>query len=77
MGFVVSFRRGAEVAEARLACVGARDDRVRLRPILGFRNLQPWARLNLTRAEYRVVMRGRTENIRPLECGKSVKEKLR
>ncbi|WP_419933724.1 hypothetical protein [Candidatus Palauibacter sp.] len=67
---------GAQVAEGRLACVGTGNDRVRLRPILGYTTLQPWVRLNLTRAEYRVEMRGRTEHIRPLASGNSVKEKL-
>lgn len=68
---------GAEVAEERLARVGTGNERVRLRPILGFSALQPWVRLNLTLAEYCIEMQDRTEHIRPVECGNSVKDKLR
>ncbi len=67
---------GAHVAEERLARVGTGNNRVRLRPILGYTTLQPWVRLNLTTAEYQVELRGRTEHIRPLASGNSVKEKL-
>lgn len=67
---------GARVAEERLAGVGTGRDSVRLRPILGFSRLHPFLLRYLTKAEYRVAMRGRTEQIRPLECGNSVKKKL-
>ncbi|WP_419164647.1 hypothetical protein [Candidatus Palauibacter sp.] len=67
---------GAEVAEERLASVGGGTVRVRLRPILGFSRLHPFLSRYLTTAEYYIEMQGRTQHIRPLECGSRVKEKL-
>jgi len=68
---------GAEVAEVGLASVGTGHDRVRVRPILGFSKLHPFVPRHLTKPEYRIEMRGRTELIRPVECGNSIRDKLR
>ena len=69
---------GAGVAETQLANVGSDNEQVRLRPILGFgKTLQSWVQRNLTKPEYRITMRGRTEQIRPLKCGGKIREKLR
>ena len=67
-------RAGAEVAEKRL---GTGDDRLRLRPVLGFSHMEKWVQLKLTTSKYLVTMRGRTEQIRPLKCGGKIREKLR
>jgi hypothetical protein len=69
---------GASVAEAQFANVGADTGQIRLRPILGFgKTLQSWVQRNLTKPEYRIAMCGRTEQIRPLNCGGKIREKLR
>ena len=68
---------GADVAQERLACVKTGTEQVRLRPILGFGRLHSFVPRNLTKPEYQITMRGRSEQIRPLQCGKNIREKLR